>query len=204
MFHANVTGLDPNDPAKAAAVMEANSRAVKHSNDAVVAMKRGRYEEAVALHQQALALKLPAFGSNSVQAAISYNGLGECLLKAGRVADAEVNLAKALHVRDSKSSGGLGLGPPMDSAVTRDNMAQVYEAQGKWDEAKEMRLRGSEKGEMVCGNYECPGYMFPLDQLKACSACKSVYYHDVACQKADWGRRHKKLCQARVKPAAKQ
>jgi tetratricopeptide (TPR) repeat protein len=154
MFHANVTGLDPNDPAKAAAVMEANSRAVKHSNDAVAAMKRGRYEEAAALHQQALALKLPAFGSNSVQAAISYNGLGECLLKAGRVADAEVNIAKALHVRDAKSSGGLGMGPPMDSAVTRDNMAQVYEAQGKWDEAKEMRLRGSEKGEMVCGNYE--------------------------------------------------
>jgi len=38
--------------------------------------------------------------------------------------------------------------------------------------------------------------MLRTDQLKACGACKSVFYCSAQCQKADWKARHKPLCKA--------
>jgi len=46
----------------------------------------------------------------------------------------------------------MGLGPRVDAAITRDNMAQVYEGQGRWDEAKEMRMIGNATNQISCGN----------------------------------------------------
>lgn len=98
--------------------------------------------------------KIAAFGEESVEAALSFNGLGENLLRAGKLDQAEVALRKALRVRDLKENGGLGLGPGFDSAVTRDNMGALYEAQGKFAEARQVRLSGAIKDQMACSNSE--------------------------------------------------
>lgn len=36
--------------------------------------------------------------------------------------------------------------------------------------------------------------MLTLQKLKACGACRSVFYCSAACQKKDWKSRHKPLC----------
>ena len=135
-------------------MMEANTTAVGYSNEAVSLSKAGQFDRAAQLHQKALNLKIRAFGEESIQAGISYNGLGECLLKAGKLDQAETALRKALKVRDSKENGGLELGPAMDSAVRRDNMGALFEAQGKFEEARQVRLSGAVKDEIACSNTE--------------------------------------------------
>ena len=133
-------------------LMLANGTAVQYSNQAVAASSAGDYATAARLHQQAIALKLKAYNDDSTQLAISYNGLGETLLSLEKLEEADVALAKALRVRDDAAFGGLGKGPRFDAGVTRENVAQLREAQGRLDEAKQMRLRGKE-GQMCCGHY---------------------------------------------------
>lgn len=36
--------------------------------------------------------------------------------------------------------------------------------------------------------------MLTRQKLKACGACRSVFYCSAACQKKDWTSRHKPLC----------
>lgn len=67
--------------------------------------------QAIELHNEAAALKIRAFGEESIQAALSLNGLGECYLQTGNLAKAEESLLKALRVRDDRRAGGLGIGP---------------------------------------------------------------------------------------------
>ncbi|KZS92475.1 hypothetical protein SISNIDRAFT_455676 [Sistotremastrum niveocremeum HHB9708] len=170
-----------------------NMGAIEISNRATQASMSGDYRTAAALHRQALALKLKTFPETSVQAAISFNGLGESLLSLQDLSGAEEALSKALRVRDDKTFGGLGEGPRFDAAVTRENMAQLREAQGRFEEAKEMRMRGKSKGHIACGNDKCPGQLFLLSALKSCSVCSCVFYCSPDCQKKDWAR-HKGPC----------
>jgi tetratricopeptide (TPR) repeat protein len=151
-YHSNITAIPPGiDPT---AFIEANTIAVDKNNAANIARKAGRYGEAISLHKEALELKLRAFGEESVQAAISYNALGEVYLQAGELSEAEKVFAKALKARDNVAFGGLELGPRNDAAATRDNIAQLREAQGRFEEAKEMRLKGADRSETMCGNYD--------------------------------------------------
>lgn len=135
-------------------MLNANTTAVGYWNDAVSLAKAGQYEQAAAMHQEALESKIAAFGEESIQAAIFFNGPGENLLRAGKLDEAEFALRKALKVRDSKENGGLGLGPASESAVTRDNMGELFEAQGMFDEARTVRLSGAVKDQTACSNSE--------------------------------------------------
>ncbi|KAI2613140.1 uncharacterized protein GGS25DRAFT_478691 [Hypoxylon fragiforme] len=186
--HHTTTGpWDPNGANHATA----HTTAIDISNAAVAASRRGDYNEAARLHQQALELKLRAFPATSVQAGISYNGLGEALLRAGRFDEADAAFASALQAREAG-------GPRSDAAITRDNIARLREAQGRFEDAREMRLRGRERSEVMCGNYHCPtsSTMFALTALQACGGCRSVWYCSKNCQKGDWQSRHKPLCKA--------
>lgn len=98
-------------------------------------------------HRKALEAKL-ACGLNPVTVGVSYNSLGESLLENGKLEEAEDMLKKALEIRTK-----LGRGHLFDTAVTRENLAQLYQAMGKPTEANEARLGGEAKGEMCCSNY---------------------------------------------------
>ncbi|KAK7752084.1 hypothetical protein SLS62_006050 [Diatrype stigma] len=150
----NLTVLDDSiGPDKMAALTAANTIAVEKNNRANVAKDRGQLDQAMALHREALALKVRAYSEASVQAGISFNGLGEACLQAGQLAEAEQALVKALKVREETAFGGLGMGPAIDAAATRDNLAQLREAQGDFEDARLLRLKGAEKNEIMCGNY---------------------------------------------------
>ena len=146
----NLTELNTDtDPDTLSAMIEANTLAVEMNNRANQAEEVGEVDEAIALHREALALKIRAFSEASVQAGISFNGLGE----AGRLPEAEEVLLKALKVREEKSHGGLGMGPRLDAAATRDNLARLREAQGNFEDARTIRMTGDRKHEVLCGNY---------------------------------------------------
>lgn len=151
----NLTVLDDSiGPDRMAALTAANTIAVEKNNRANAAKDMGRLDEAIALHREALAMKIRAYSEASVQAGISFNGLGAALLQAGQLAEAEQALVKALKVREEKAHGGLGMGPGIDAADTRDNLARLREAQGDFEDAKLLRLKGAKKNEIMCGNYD--------------------------------------------------
>ncbi|KAI1455729.1 hypothetical protein F4805DRAFT_459374 [Annulohypoxylon moriforme] len=185
MFHfTSFTG--PNSGSAMADQMEA----INLSNQASAAMTQGRFGESITLHQQALELKLKSNPELCVRTGITYNGLGEALLRAGRLEEADDALSKALAIREKE-------GPDQDISATRDNMGQLREAQGRFADAKEVRLRGAGKKMIMCGYYDCPTHAtLGLNKLSACSACESVFYCSKSCQRRDWVKRHKPLCEA--------
>lgn len=136
------------DAADAAEAMEA----IQKNNAACAAKRAGRYDEAIRLHTEAIQSKVRLFGEQSVQAALSFHNLGGAYLEAGRIEEAADAFAKSLVVRDDQEFGGLEIGPRGDAAATRDNMARVLEARGDFPGAREMRLKGADKGRTICGS----------------------------------------------------
>lgn len=180
-------------------------------------------DRALRLHLEALQLKIRGYGEDSIQAALSFNTLGETYLAIGgdKLAKAEESLRKALKVCNERELCGLEQGPRIDAAVSRDNTGRVLEAKGKVDEAREMRMKGNAMNRIMCGsngvrilmihllvlcvaNQEFPtssvsgraGAMRSAKDLQKCSACKAVFYCGATCQRKDWRARHKPLCQA--------
>ncbi|ROW00327.1 hypothetical protein VMCG_07239 [Cytospora schulzeri] len=171
--------------------------AIQKNNAANLASEAGRHDEAIALHKQALEAKVRDHGEESVHAALSLNSLGEEYLEVGRLDEAAQCFRKALRVRDDVAFGGLELGPRNDAAATRDNMGRVLEARGDFEGAREIRIKGADKGHTMCGCVNCltpGGAMLTRQKLKTCGGCRSVFYCSAACQKKDWTSRHKPLC----------
>ncbi|KAH8165738.1 hypothetical protein CIB48_g2528 [Xylaria polymorpha] len=142
--HFNVITPDADDVA-ATALVGATTTAVFKSNAASQAMQMGQFEESISLHREALEMKLRAYPESSIQVAITYNGLGEAFLRAGRLEEADEVLHKALIIRERD-------GPDLDAAATRENIGALREAQGRFPEARDVRLRGAEEGHMLCSN----------------------------------------------------
>lgn len=149
--------------AEAAEHMEA----IQLNNAANVAKRAGRYDEAIRLHSEAVQAKVRLHGERSIHAALSFNNLGETYLKVGRLDEAADALAKALVVRDDKAFGGMELGPRNDAAASRDNMARVLEARGDFPGARELRLKGADKGHTMCG---CVDVSFALRTVSTVAA----------------------------------
>lgn len=154
-IHSNITILDPDiDPARVRAMVAANTIGRDLNNEAVIASRAGDFALALSKHLEALPLKTRAFGEASVQAAITFNGLGETYLRLGDLELAGKMLGKALHVRNEVRLGGLGLGPALDAAVSRDNLGRVLEAAGRMGDARVARLAGNLVGSVLCGNFK--------------------------------------------------
>ncbi|KAK3392747.1 hypothetical protein B0H63DRAFT_504807 [Podospora didyma] len=187
-----------------AALAKVNAEAKDITNRAFAAEMAGELAEALSLHGQALTRRLEGGTSNStesVDAAINYNGLADIYLRLGVMDMAEESLKLALKIRDYIAYGGRELGPPQAAAATRDKLGRVFEARGDFEKAREIRLRGAAMGETLCGNASCStpgGALLHTRDLKGCSACKSVFYCSPACQKKDWVKRHKPLCKAYI------
>jgi len=154
--------------------------AVDLNNQGQMLNRQHRYQEALPLFQKALRLKIEAFGSHSIQAALSYNSLGECYLKLGEHPLARENFEKALAYRQTE-------GECMDTRVTRDNLGRVCEELGDRQGARMHRREGAN----LCGNDECSAN--PGTRLPACAKCKAIFYCCASCQRVDWPR-HKKYC----------
>ena len=115
-------------------------------NKAFQARERGDYATAERLWIEVLAIKdahTPG-GPDSEGSALTRNAMGELYFRMGRYDDAEMMLTKAVSVREK-------VGTTFDAAVSRENLAQVYEHKGKMALAKETRV--SNPNHMVCGNY---------------------------------------------------
>jgi tetratricopeptide (TPR) repeat protein len=123
------------------------------NNQALQAERDGDLFRAESLHLEAIAIKENGVGPNAVSTALSRNALGELYIKLGRMDDAEVNLKKAVAVRNHE-------GPAFDAAVSRENLAQLYEIRGDLKLAKETRLYGA-PDKLSCGHYHVCIFFYP-------------------------------------------
>lgn len=124
----------------------ASTEGVALNNEALKLSDQGDLEGAERLHLRAIELKERGLGQNSITLALSRNALGELYMRMNKYAEAEVLLKAAIDVRERS-------GPPLDAAVSRDNLAALYETQGKMAEAREMRMRGAPDS-ISCSNYK--------------------------------------------------
>lgn len=114
---------------------------------AITCSKAGDHIAAEKWHRKALSAKYAAkLGNDTI--GISENGLGETLYDLGKYDEAEEHLKKALAIRQKLGSRYL-----FDIAVTRENLAQVYQAKKDVKMARETRQQGEAKGELCCSNY---------------------------------------------------
>jgi hypothetical protein len=75
---------------------------------------------------------------------LSWNKLGEIQFENKNFVDAEVSLKRAVEIRE-------GLQEDFDTAVSRDNLARIFETDGRMEEARKMRLRGRNSQNIACG-----------------------------------------------------
>ena len=112
------THINPNPTATAAI-----TRGSELNNQALQASRDGDLLRAESLHLEAIAIKENGVGPSAVSTALSRNALGELYVELGRLDAAEVNLKKAVEIRNHA-------GPAFDAAVSRENLAQLYEIKG--------------------------------------------------------------------------
>lgn len=126
--------------------MEYNACLSAGYSQAVQAAKIGDNTTAEKWHRKALNAKIHA-KLEWTTIAISHNGLGEALLELGRLVEAEEHLKKALAMRTGKGARHV-----FDAAVSKENLAQVYQAMGKPDLARTTCIDGENKKELCCSN----------------------------------------------------
>lgn len=98
-------------PAELARTQEVLDQAVLYTTKAQQAEHQGRLHDAVCQYKLALDIKIRVGGEASVQAAMTYNELGECYPRQQNLDAAEQALMKTLKVRDDVAFGGTGQGP---------------------------------------------------------------------------------------------
>ncbi|KAI0031159.1 hypothetical protein K488DRAFT_87100 [Vararia minispora EC-137] len=121
----------------------ANMEAVRLQNEGQRLERTGDYTSAEARYLRAILIRNQTFGEGNTYAAINQNSLGELYIKMGKFDRAEIVLKEALKVRETMTD--------FDAAVTRENLAQVYEARGDLRNVKAMREKGL-PDKMVCSN----------------------------------------------------
>lgn len=117
------------------------------NNMAQQLMRMGRYEEAESLHRQAIEVKERGLGTDHITTALSYNAMGKTYIRLNRLDEAEMYLQKALAIREASPRPQ----DEIDAAVTRENMAVVYEMRGDLPRARQIRRVGSPNN-MLCAN----------------------------------------------------
>ncbi|KAI0149584.1 hypothetical protein GGR57DRAFT_504760 [Xylariaceae sp. FL1272] len=174
---------------------------VNKNNEGNQAYNEGRHEDSIRLHREALAFKLTQHDKDSIQVALTYNALGESLLKVGQLDEADELFEKAIRVREREATeyreeNNVGADAlELNAAATRENIGALREAQGRFEEARNVRLRGAAEGGLLCSNEKCPKLgPLPLSELNACGSCKAPFYCSKDCQKVDWKGTHKALC----------
>lgn len=113
----------------------------------------GNHCAAEQLYLHIIRTKTYVFGAQSIETAASRNALGELYVKMNRLAEAESEFLAAVDVRSRAGTDHV-----FDAAVSRENLAQVYEMTRRILAAKNMRLLGA-PNKILCAYYyvsECP------------------------------------------------
>lgn len=138
-----------------------NNRALQHSQN-------GDWSGAERMHLEALELKMQSIGPNAYSTSITYHALGELYLKMGRLDEAEAQLHKAIAIRNIQPGAA-----SFDTAVSRESLAQVYEAKGDLKKAKETRLSAG-KLNIACAHEKvCCTTTWGSPILKMASVCSA-------------------------------
>jgi uncharacterized protein HemY len=103
------------------------------------ALAESRQKEIVELDKKIYSPKASSTG-------LSWNKLGEIQFEMNKFADAEHSLKQAVEIREALSEN-------FDTSVSRDNLARVYEALGRFQEARAMRMKGRPAQNIACGNF---------------------------------------------------
>lgn len=113
----------------------------------------GRHEIAIACYKNTLKQKIQDYGEESAQTALTLHNLGMAYNKVRKFADVEDCLLRALRVREAViSAGRTDHAAAMDAATTRDALGRFYEERGRFDRARDVRLKGQDADQILCGN----------------------------------------------------
>lgn len=121
----------------------AASASTQLQNEGLALEQSGQYVAAENKYLESLDLKLKYIGANKTTTGISRNALGELYTTLNRLDEAEKHLELAVKIRNAD-------GPTFDAAVSRENLAIVYEKRGDLLAAKQMR---KSTGKYACSNY---------------------------------------------------
>ena len=93
-----------------------------------------------------------------------------------------------------KTFAAAAAGEEYDAAISRDELAWVYESRGEPARAREVRLSRGASG-LVCSHEPCSTTAARCGRaLKGCSKCHAVWYCGPDCQKKAWKAGHKAVC----------
>jgi tetratricopeptide (TPR) repeat protein len=120
---------------------------------------QGRFDEAADVCRQAIerdSFKTDAAAKPS-GLGVLHEYLGETLWKAGQLDEARDHLETAMRILDTYHSK-LPRFERQLAAQCKERLACVLEAQGEMEEARKQRLKGEDRGEMLCSNWAlvCP------------------------------------------------
>jgi len=119
--------------------------AVLNHNEGVDLAAEGQYEAAEQRYLKALDIKIKTMGKDAISTALTHTTLGELYTATNRLDDAEKHLKIAMKIRQEDVEG-----PTFDAAMSRENLAVVYEMRGNLVAAKQIR---KSTGKFACGNY---------------------------------------------------
>jgi len=151
---AHVMGSHPNPTL---AFTLASIEAVHNHNEGVDLAAEGQYEAAEQRYLKALDIKIKTMGEDAISTALTHTTLGELYTATNRLDDAEKHLKIAMKIRQEDAKG-----PTFDAAMSRENLAVVYEMRGNLVAAKQIR---KSTGKFACGNYRnVHPILSPLDE----------------------------------------
>jgi tetratricopeptide (TPR) repeat protein len=107
------------------------AEAERLNNQAVELYQQGKYNEAIPLAEQVLAIRKKVLGDNHPDTATSLNNLALLYKSQGRYSEAEPLYQQALAIRKQQ----LGDNHP-DTATSLNNLAELYRVQGRYSEAE--------------------------------------------------------------------
>lgn len=151
------------------------AQASQLNNQALALSRSGDFAGAERLHNQALDLKLRSIGPQAYSTSSTHNALGELYLKMNKLDQAEAQLHKAIAIRNIQPGAA-----SFDTAVSRESLAQVFEAKGDLKKAKETRLSAG-KLNIACA-YE--NVRHPKTKIIADLACLNHLIPSVQCQRS--------------------
>ena len=119
------------------------------------AEREGRHDEAVLLYRELLEARLSVYKPNSAPVAGSYSCIASACISAGKLDEAEEAMQKTCAIYEETNDRD-------ELALAYATVAELREAQDRMLDARELRLKGEDSGEMVCSYTRVGKILYPL------------------------------------------